>query len=68
MCLRIWGYGAKVKKDPIFESADAAAFELFKTFGSRVSIDLPKVSLLGQFRVLFCVGWAENRLMEIQNF
>ena len=41
------GYGAKVKKDPIFESADAAAFELFKTFGSRVSIDLPKGESFG---------------------
>ena len=26
------GYGAKVKKDSIFESADAAAYKLFKRF------------------------------------
>lgn len=47
MFAKFEGFGANAKKDPIFDVADQAAYELFKKFGDKVKIEVPKGSSFG---------------------
>jgi hypothetical protein len=41
------GFGKSAKKDPIFDIADQAAYDLYKILGNSIKIDTPKGSSFG---------------------